>query len=192
MTAEAITKRILIFIGVYFALSIAGRLPAIQQLHVVGFAGLLQPMHNTVNSTFYAKFEPAYSTHPSDVAISLYVKPANTDRNPQVKMTVNIYQMVWIPTILLLALMSVTPGSIVQKLWRLLLCLLIFYLVLSFYFQYRFAVTAGQAGGEAYSDASALSELLGFRGLLEPLVGVVFLSWLLSTFTLWQKAISKN
>lgn len=194
MSISAITRRILIFLALYFVLSFLGRFPAAQQLHAVLFTNLLQPIHNIVNSTFYANLEPAAfsAKHPSDVAISLYVKPARTDRKPQIKMTVNIYQMVWVPTILLIALIGITPGSIMQRLGRLLICLLIFYIVLAFYFQYRFAVTAGQAGGEAYSDAGAISGVLGFRGLLEPLVGVVFLSWLVTTFRLWQKALAKE
>lgn len=183
-------RRILIFISIYLALSIAGQFSVVQQIHSGIFTRTLQPIHNMVNSTFHAVFHPVIGQEQaSDVAIELRVKPMQPSGRAQMKMTVNIYQMVWIPTIILIALFIMTPGPLLGKSWRFLLCFLIYYLILGFYFQYRFGVSAAQAGGEAYSDTSTLSNVFGFRGLLEPLVGLVIISWLLATFKLWQSAI---
>ncbi len=187
---DKLLKRIGLFLLVYIGLVLLFQVEALRQGHLVYYCKVGDNFFNIVNPNYYAEFTPEAPENENDwnTTIAIYGEDKHNGKvgnkayrktvNPDRLFYRNLYELVLLPTIFLMALFIVTPGvNWKRKLLFFVICIMILYLFLSFHYSHIFENLVMNNGEIGDSLWQKFVGIFGFRGLTEPLYLIALVSW---------------
>jgi hypothetical protein len=180
---------------IYLAFVLLSHVEVVRKGHLAYYCKVGDKIFNVINPNLYANFIPGAPPNENgwNTTIALYFRSEHGSKiknktyrdsvNPERYMYRNMYELILLPSLFILALFLVTPGLGWKRgILSFLACILILYIFLSFHFSHIFENLILNEGKIGNTFWHKFVSIFGFKGLTEPLYIIALVSWAAFTF----------